>query len=231
MSDPGEDGGELEVFVVEDHLAVRKGIELLLRGEGMRVAGVAAEVADARALLSRRRHDVALIDLNLQGGTGLELVRHLLEQDPEAAVVLYTGFTDPHQLREATLAGARGFVLKASPPAALVGALRRVAAGGTYIDPDLASLISDGQSTARLGALSPRERQVLELLAEGLTGEEVAGRLHLSPETVRTHVRNAIVKLGAKTRVAGGRPRRARAALIDYSSIAARSSLRRASRS
>jgi DNA-binding NarL/FixJ family response regulator len=197
----GTIGAELEVFVVEDHLAVRKGIELLLRGEGMRVAGVASDVAEARQLLARRRHDVALIDLNLNGGSGLELVRQMLERDPAAAVVLYTGYSDPEQLREAMLAGARGFVLKSSPPTALLGALRRVAAGGSYVDPDLAALISHGHSTARLAKLSPREREILELLAEGLTGEEVASRLHLSPETVRTHVRNATGKLGAKTRV------------------------------
>jgi DNA-binding NarL/FixJ family response regulator len=192
---------ELEVLVVEDHLAVRKGIELLLRAEGMRVAGVAADVAEARQLLERRRHDVALIDLNLHSGSGVELVRELLEHDSEAAVVLYTGYSDPGVLREASMAGARGFVLKSSPPNTLVGALRRVAAGGTYIDPHLAGLISIGQSTAPLARLSPREREVLELLAEGLTGEEVALRLQLSPETVRTHIRNATNKLGAKTRV------------------------------
>jgi len=190
----------LEVFIVEDHLSVRKGLELLLRDEGIRVAGVAADVAEASELLTRRRFDVALLDLNLRGGTGLDLLREMLGRDPDAAVVLYTGATDANLLREASGAGARGFVLKSSPPQELVSALRAVAQGGTHIDPGLAPLVSGG-SMARLSSLTVREHEILELLAEGLTGEQVAERLFLSPETVRTHIRNATSKLGARTRV------------------------------
>ena len=192
---------QLEVFVVEDHLAVRKGLELLLRGEGIRVAGVASSVPEARELMSRRRFDVALVDISLPGGSGVDLVRALLERDAQAAVVLYTGVTDPEQLREASMAGARGFILKASPPRELFEALRRVAAGGTYVDPRLAEMLTAGESIARLSVLTRRERQILDLLAEGLTGEQVADQLFVSAETVRTRIRNATAKLGAKTRV------------------------------
>jgi DNA-binding NarL/FixJ family response regulator len=192
---------ELEVLVIEDHLSVRKGIELLLRSEGMRVAGVAGDVSNARRLLRDRRHDVSLLDLGLDGGSGIDVARDHLAVHPEAAIVLYTGGTDPDLLQEAVDAGARGFVLKSASPHELLAALRKVAAGGTYVDLAIAELLAPRQSAIPLDKLSPREREVLDLLADGLTGEEIASRLFLSAETVRTHVRNAMRKLDAKTRV------------------------------
>ncbi len=206
---------DLEIFLVEDHLAVRKGLELLLRDAGMRIAGVAAGVSEARVLLARRRFDVGLVDLGLPDGSGVDVVRAALERDSDAAIVLYTGETDAERLREASASGARGFVLKGSPPASLFEALRRVAAGGTYVDVGLAALVADRAAAGRVSELTRRERQILELLAEGLTGEQVADELFVSAETVRTHIRNAISKLGARTRVQavalliqaqGGRP-------------------------
>ena len=193
---------ELAVLVVEDHLTMRKGIELLLLGEGLRVAGVAGGVDEARTLLQRRRHDVALIDVRLGEDSSLGLVEELLRHDPNAAIVLYTGYTDPDAgLTEAVRVGARGFVLKSSPPTRLFTALRSVAAGGHYVDPELAALLSAGTEVARMTRLSPREHEILGLLAEGLSGQAIADRLYLSSETVRTHVRNATTKLGAKTRI------------------------------
>jgi DNA-binding NarL/FixJ family response regulator len=193
---------QLEVIVVDDHLTVRKGIELLLQDEGFRIAGVAAELDEARALLHRRRYDVALMDVHLGAESSLALVEELLREDPDTPIVLYTGNTGLDSgLRESVRAGARGFVLKSSPAPRLIEALRSVAAGGTYVDPDLAQVLSEDGTLARLDALSPRERQVLGLLADGLTGQGIAEHLVLSPETVRTHVRNATAKLGARTRV------------------------------
>jgi len=190
------------VIVVDDHLGVRKGIELLLRSEGLRVAGVAGTLEEARALLARRRHDVALLDLHLGSESAVELVRELLARDPSAAIVLYTGFTGSDSgLEDAVQAGARGFVLKSSPAPRLIGAIRTVAAGGHYVDPALAPLLAPEADVSRLAALSGREREILGLLAEGLTGQGIAEQLALSPETVRTHVRNATSKLGARTRV------------------------------
>lgn len=207
VTTPGTDArrveaDQIEVIVVDDHLGIRKGVELLLRDAGMRVAGVAAELEEARALLARRRHDVALLDVHLGSDNSLGLVEELMARDPQAAVVLYTGYTGPEaRLGDAVRVGARGFVLKSSPAPRLIGALRSVAAGGTYIDEDLAQHLSAGADPSRLVRLSPREREILDLLSEGLTGQAIASRLFLSPETVRTHVRNATTKLGAKTRV------------------------------
>lgn len=200
----GGDGGErqIEVLVVDDHLAVRRGIELLLTGSGLRVAGVASSLAEARGLVARRRHDVLLLDVHLGSESSLPLARELLEREPASAIVLYTGVVDDRPaLREAVDAGARGFVLKSSPARSLTDAVRAVAQGGTYVDPALAEVLADGGDRSRLSTLSPRELEILRLLADGLTGEAIAGRLFLSPETVRTHVRNATAKLGARTRV------------------------------
>lgn len=193
---------QVEVIVVDDHLMMRKGIELLLRHDGLRIAGVASSLGEARSLLARRRHDVLLLDVHLGEEISIGLVEELIRRDADAAIVLYTGYTDHDaELQSAVLAGARGFVLKASPPTRLIGALRTVASGGTYVDPDLAPLLFEGAHVSLLTLLSPRERQTLELLASGLTGQAIAERLVLSPETVRTHIRNATIKLGARTRV------------------------------
>ncbi len=190
------------MIVVDDHLAMRRGIELLLREAGFRIAGVAGTLEEARAILSRRRFDVALLDAQLGQESSLGLVEDLLREDPASPIVLYTGYTGADSmLHEAVRAGARGFVLKTSPAARLSDALRTVAAGGTYIDPELAGQLAEGGEIQRLSALSSRELEVLELLAEGLNGQMIAERLFLSPETVRTHVRNATSKLGARTRV------------------------------
>ncbi len=196
------DGEQIEVIVVDDHLSVRKGVELLLGREGMRVAGVAGELEEARGLLDRRRYDVALVDVRLGSEHSTGLVRELLSRNPDAAIVIYTGLAqDDEALVEAARVGTRGFVLKSSPPSRLIDALIRVADGGSYVDPDLAAFLSRGTELSRLDRLSPREHEVLGLLADGLTGQGIANRLYLSPETVRTHVRNATNKLGARTRV------------------------------
>jgi DNA-binding NarL/FixJ family response regulator len=193
---------ELEVIVVDDHLAMRRGIELLLREAGFRIAGVAGTLEEARAILSRRRFDVALLDVQLGQQSSVSLVEDLLREDPGAPIVLYTGHTgSDSMLHEAVRAGARGFVLKTSPASRLTDALHAVAAGGTYVDPELAGHLAEGGELQRLSALSSRELEVLELLADGLNGQMIAERLFLSPETVRTHVRNAASKLGARTRV------------------------------
>jgi DNA-binding NarL/FixJ family response regulator len=193
---------QLEVIVVDDHLTMRRGVELLLRDAGFRVAGVAGRVDQARALLARRRYDVALIDVRLGEESSVELVEEVLREHPRAPIVLYTGYTRADSgLHAAVRAGARGFVLKSSPAPQLIEALRIVAAGGTYVDPKLAGMLSHAGELSRLSSLSPRELEILELLADGLNGQMIADRLFLSPETVRTHVRNATAKLGARTRV------------------------------
>ena len=190
----------IRVAIVEDHVALRRGMELLLGRQGFEIVGLAENAEDGHDVVRKRRPDVAVIDIELGTGSGVELTRRLLEEIPELGVLLYTGAEDPGILTEALDCGARGFALKTGAPEELRNAIRAVAAGGGYVDPRVRSLILSRSTTDRIGVLSPREREVLDLLAEGLTGEEAAQRLFLSPETIRTHVRNAMEKLEAKTR-------------------------------
>ena len=195
------DANPLNVVIVDDHVALRRGMELLLRRHGHHVVGTADDAESAETLILRRRPDVALIDLALPGDSGAELTRRLLEAKPHLRIVLYTGAADERQLLDGLDAGAAGFALKSGDPEELEEAIRTVAAGGEWLDPRLKPLLSRSNGNGRVHVLSPREREILSLLSQGLSGEEAAKQLFLSSETVRTHVRNAMTKLGAATRV------------------------------
>jgi DNA-binding NarL/FixJ family response regulator len=190
----------LNVVIVDDHVALRRGMELLLRRHGHHVVGTADDAEQAESLILRRRPDVALVDLSLPGESGAQLTRRLLEQQSELRIILYTGAADESELLDGLDAGAAGFALKSGDPDELEQAIRTVADGGDYLDPRLTPLLSRA-GNGRTGVLSPREREILALLADGLSGEDAAKQLFLSSETVRTHVRNAMTKLGAATRV------------------------------
>ena len=191
----------LNVVIVDDHVALRRGMELLLRRNGHHVVGAAGDAESAESLIMRRRPDVALIDLALPRESGAELTRRLLQADPDLRIVLYTGTTDERQLLEGLDAGAAGFALKSGDPEELEEAIRTVAEGRDWLDPRLKPLLARRNGNGHAHVLSPREREILGLLSTGLSGEEAAKQLFLSSETVRTHVRNAMTKLGATTRV------------------------------
>ena len=191
----------LKVVIVDDHVALRRGMELLMRRHGHHVVGTAVDAESAESVILRRRPDVALIDLALPRASGAELTRRLLEEDPGMRIVLYTGAADERQLLEGLDAGAAGFALKSGDPDELEEAIRTVADGGEWIDPRLKPLLAANNGNGRAHVLSPREREILGLLSKGLSGEDAAKQLFLSSETVRTHVRNAMNKLGATTRV------------------------------
>ncbi len=189
---------EPTILIVEDHIALRRGLEMLLRNAGMHVVGATDTAEAGYRLAIARRPDVSIVDVGLSEGNGIELTQRILENDPEAGIIVYTGLSDPEEIEAAAHSGARGFALKAGGPDELTAAIRVVAAGGTWIDPALARLLAPSLATGNV--LTAREREILQMLAGGLTGEQVAERLVLSPETVRTHVRNAMNKLNAKTR-------------------------------
>jgi DNA-binding NarL/FixJ family response regulator len=149
-------------------------------------------------MILRRRPDVAIVDIGLPDGSGLEMARGLLAEDAELGILLYTGAGDADDLDDAFESGIRGFAMKAGPPAELFAAIEAVASGGQYVDVRVAQLVRPVRAE---GVLSPREREILELVATGKTSEAVARELFLSPKTVETHMRNLMRKLGARSRV------------------------------
>jgi DNA-binding NarL/FixJ family response regulator len=191
----------LRLVLIEDHHALREGLGLLLSREGCEVVGVAGTAEEGRELVERHSPDVALIDIALGDDSGIDLTRALVDADPERRVVLYTGSSDVEQLLAGLDSGARGYALKEGTPSELTAALHTVAGGGTYVDPRLRPALLSRGATQRMPSLSKREREIIDLLAQGLTGEQVAERLVLSSETVKTHIRNAMTKLEATTRV------------------------------
>lgn len=192
----------ITVVIIDDHLALRQAIAQLLQSQPeMAVIGVAGEAATGFDIVMKRRPQVVLSDLRLPDESGADLTRRLLAADPGIGVLLYTGEEDEKLLASALDCGARGFALKAGDFGELRTAIEAVARGDGYVDPRIRSKILARVSTERISVLTPREREVLDLLSRGLTGEEIAKQLVLSPETVRTHARNAMTRLEAKTRV------------------------------
>jgi DNA-binding NarL/FixJ family response regulator len=189
------------VVIVEDHPAIREGIKVLLERSGFDVVGAAGCAQEGYELIGSVSPDAALVDIGLPGESGVELTRRLLRRDAGLGVVFFTGVEDVVLLRDALDSGARGFVRKTAEPETIAAAVRAVAAGGSYVDDEARAQLLHRDMTAGLRVLSVREREVLDLLAQGLNGEDVAARLFLSPETVRTHIRNAMRKLQAETRV------------------------------
>ncbi len=191
----------ISVVLVEDHVALRKGIELLLGRRGCVIAGAADDASAGYDVIRAKRPDVAVVDLGLPDESGTKLACRLLEEDPAQQILLYTGVEDLATISGGLDCGARGFVHKTGSPDELIRAIRTVAEGGTYMDARLGSALLARSTTERVHELSPREREILDLLAQGLTGEQAAQQLFISPETVRTHIRNAMTKLEARTRV------------------------------
>lgn len=192
----------MRVAIVEDHGALRQGLELLLASRGVEVVGTAGAAREGLELIDGAHPDVAVVDIRLGGEEdGIWLTREVLARHPEQGVVLYTGSADEDVLFDGLDSGARGFALKDGTPDELMEALAAVAGGGTFVDERLRPALLSKRSTERQAALSPREREIMDLLAQGLNGEQVAERLVLSSETVKTHIRNAMTKLEANTRV------------------------------
>jgi DNA-binding NarL/FixJ family response regulator len=191
----------MRLVLIEDHQALREGLELLLGREGFEVLGTAGTASDGHELVERLNPDVALIDIALGDDSGIELTGRLVDADPERRIVLYTGSNEIELLIRGLDSGARGYALKEGTQSELRTALLTVAEGGTYVDPRLHPALLSRRATQTQRVLSKREREIMDLLAQGLTGEQVAERLFLSPETIKTHIRNAMNKLEANTRV------------------------------
>ena len=190
-----------KLAIIDDHEALREGLQVLLAHGGLEVVGTAGNAASAADLVEHSHPDVALVDIRLPDGSGIDLTKELLARFADLRVVLYTGDADADLLFGGLDSGARGYALKAGSMTELIGAIEQVADGGTYVDPRLDRILLSERATARVAALSPREREIMHLMAEGLTAEAIGDRLTVSVETVRTHVRNVIRKLQARNRV------------------------------
>ncbi|HVM69339.1 MAG TPA: response regulator transcription factor [Gaiellaceae bacterium] len=184
--------------VADDHPPVLESVSRYLDAHGFRVVGQARDGEEAVALIEAQRPELALLDLRMPALGGTAVVRRVARTTPQCAAVVYSGFADGALLTESLDAGARGFVLKDAPLEALVRALDTVRHGGTYIDPALADVVIRGANGGV--SLTPRERDVLRLLADGHSNETIGKALFISPDTARTQIGIAMAKLGASTR-------------------------------
>ncbi len=186
--------------IADDHPAVLDSVSRYLEEAGIAINARASRADDALREISAHRPMIALVDVTMEPFNGIEVARQVAVSSPQTSVVVYTGHHDHVLLRQALEAGARGFVLKDSPLPDLVAALHSVAAGGTYVDARLAGALAEAATETPLAALTKRERQILTLLAGGMTNEKAARELGISGETIQSHVRNAMTKLDADTR-------------------------------
>jgi DNA-binding NarL/FixJ family response regulator len=200
----------IDVLIVDDHRVLVDGLRAALELEGdIHVAGTAATVAEAVAALPRIRPQVALVDFHLPDGTGAEAVRRLRAAEPAVDVVMLSADTSDEAFVESVQAGAAAYLSKLTDVSELADAIRRVAGGEVLLPPErLADALRHERTQAdrrrevqeRIGSLTPREREVLMLLAEGLTSRELADRLSISVPTARGHVQIVIEKLDAHSR-------------------------------
>jgi DNA-binding NarL/FixJ family response regulator len=189
----------IRAVVADDHPAVLRSVCDVLIDAGVDVVARASNGEEAAAKIEATKPGVAVIDVRMPRLSGIEVASQISRTTPETAVILYTAYGDRALLSEALDAGVRGFVLKEAPLQDLTRAVDMVAGGAVYVDPVLAGVLASAESD-RLPQLTKREREVLRLLADGLTNEEIGKRLFLSPETVRTHVQKAMRRLEADTR-------------------------------
>jgi DNA-binding NarL/FixJ family response regulator len=184
-------------FVIDDHPAMVDAIGGVLEAAAAKVVGRAESGQAAMHVIGELRPDIAILDLGLPDVDGLEVTRFIKLNVPDTRIVLYTGWSSRSSLLAGLDAGAEGYVLKGAPIDELIRAVRIVAGGGNYVDPTIASCLKPATDMPQLSA---REREILRLLADGLNNEEIGRRLYISHETVRTHLRKAMGKLGANTR-------------------------------
>ncbi|MGW2459772.1 response regulator [Streptomyces sp. NPDC001761] len=201
----------IRVFLLDDHEVVRRGLTDLLDAEpDIRVAGDAGTAEQALARGPAVRPHVAVLDVRLPDGDGITVCRELRERMPELACLMLTSFDDEEALLDAIMAGASGYVLKQIKGSDLVSAVRTVASGQSMLDPAtttrlMRSLRADPAEVPslppELAGLSPRERDILALIGDGLTRREIGKKLYLSEKTVKNHISRLLAKLGVQRRV------------------------------
>ncbi len=199
----------IRVLLVDDHLSFREAMAIVFGLQpDITVVAQAGSLAEARDVLADV--DVAVVDLGLPDGSGLDLIGELRAVNPQGAVLVLTASSDRTQFARAVEAGAAGVLHKSTPLHELVGAVRRLTAGEQLLSvSEVLELLrlagqqrrQDRDAGLALRGLTPREREVLQLLTEGLNDKEIAQRLHVSPQTARTHMENILNKLGVNSRL------------------------------
>jgi two-component system, NarL family, response regulator DevR len=198
----------IRVFLLDDHEVVRRGVRDLLEGQSggeVEVAGEAGTADEAYRRIPAVRPDVAILDVRLPDGDGVEVCREIRSRHPEIQCLMLTSFADDEALFDSIMAGAAGYVLKQVRGSDLVDSVRRVAAGQSLLDPSVTSRVldrlrrgpDDDQGVAKL---TEQERKILDLLAEGLTNRQIGERLYLAEKTVKNYVSNLLMKLGMHRR-------------------------------
>jgi two-component system response regulator DevR len=196
----------LTVFLVDDHEVVRRGVGDLLDEEAdLTVVGQAGSVAEALARIPALRPDVAVLDMRLPDGNGVELCRELRSRMPELNCLILTSYTDEQAMMDAILAGAGGYVIKDIKGMELVAAVRTVGAGRSLLDTRAAAALmarirSDAEEPGPLASLTDQERTVLDLIGQGLTNRQIGERMFLAEKTVKNYVSSVLAKLGMQRR-------------------------------
>jgi len=211
----------IQLLLVDDHEVVRRGLRDLFEAEDdLEVVAEAGSVAEAEAL-ALPPGIVAVLDVRLADGSGVEVCRSLRERDPSSSCLMLTSFADDEALFAAIMAGAAGYVLKEVRSTELVTSIRTVAGGGSLLDPDLVRQVRlrlrrRAAEEQRVDRLSPQERRILDLIADGKTNRQIAEEMFLAEKTVKNYVSNLLAKLGFSrrteaavfaTRLEGGRER------------------------
>ncbi len=199
-------GNAVRVFLLDDHEIVRRGVKELLETEGdLEVVGEAGTAAEALARIPPTRPDVAVLDVRLPDGDGVQVCREIRSAHPEIQCLMLTSFADDEALFQAIMAGASGYVLKQIKGADVVEAVRSVAAGRSLLDPSVTARVLErlrkgSEEDELLARLSPQERNILRLIADGLTNRQIAEQVHLAEKTVKNYVSNLLAKLGMERR-------------------------------
>jgi len=196
----------IRVFLLDDHEVVRRGVKDLLEAQDdIEIVGEAATAADGLARIPATKPDVAVVDMRLPDGNGVEVCREVRSIDGSIQCVILTSFSDDEALFDSIMAGAAGYLLKQIKGTDLVDAVRRVASGQSLLDPSVTARVlerlrSGPEEDPRLARLTDQERKILDLIAEGLTNRQIGERMFLAEKTVKNYVSNLLAKLGMERR-------------------------------
>lgn len=200
------DGDMIRVFLLDDHEVVRRGLrELLESGGDIEVVGESGTAQEATARVPALRPHVAILDGRLPDGSGIDVCRDVRSVDPSIAVLILTSYDDDDALFAAIMAGAAGYILKQVRGSDLLTTVRRVAAGQSMLDPEVTKQVLDRlrnppPESSALEPLSEREREVLQLIGEGMTNRQIGERMFLAEKTVKNYVSGLLAKLGLERR-------------------------------